>query len=226
MKRALKKTLYGALFFFEFVISFLSLYFTLAIICSIVPVNEDTTITNGVKIYIKSNGVHTDLCLPVVTDYIDWRTFIPTKHFPKITNHSYVSIGWGDKGFFLETPTWADLKFSTVFNAAFTGSETAMHVAYHDNEPHVTPNSKLKLIEPKKYIELIDYIKDSFKLDKEKIDLIPNKGYWQNDNFYEAKGAYHLFNTCNAWTNEGLKIAGVRTAWLALFSDGIMRHLD
>ena len=126
----------------------------------------------------------------------------------------------------METPTWADLKFSTAFNAACSGSETAMHVAYHENEPHVTPDSKAKYIEPKKYLELIEYIKGSCKLDAEKVDLIPNKGYWHNDNFYEANGAYHLFNTCNAWTNEGLKIAGVRTALLALFSDGIMRHLE
>jgi len=225
MYRILKKTLFGLLYCFEFVISFLALYFTIAIICSLISVNGDL-LKNGVKIYVKSNGVHTDLCLPVVTDYIDWRTFIPTEHFPKVADPGYVSIGWGDKGFFLDTPTWADLKFSTAFNAAFMGTETAMHVAYHEHEPEITPTSKLVYIEPQKYIELIDYIRGSFKTTDKKIDLIPNKGYWHNDNFYEAHGTYHLFNTCNAWTNEGLKIAGVRTAMLALFSDGIMRHLE
>ncbi|MBK6524624.1 MAG: DUF2459 domain-containing protein [Crocinitomicaceae bacterium] len=58
------------------------------------------------------------------------------------------------------------------------------------------------------------------------IDLIANRGYWHNDNFTKPKGSYHLFNTCNAWTNEALKVAGIKTAWLALFPDGIMKHLE
>jgi uncharacterized protein (TIGR02117 family) len=162
----------------------------------------------------------------VVTGEMDWRTFLPPADFPGVTAHSYVSIGWGDKGFFLETPTWADLKFSTAFNAAFTGSETAMHVAYHENEPSVTPTTKRKFVSPEKYHDLVNYIRDSFQLKNGRVDLIPGKGYWSNDNFYEANGSYHLFHTCNAWTNDGLKVAGIRTAVLALFSDGIMRHLE
>ena len=57
------------------------------------------------------------------------------------------------------------------------------------------------------------------------VELIPNRGYWNNDNFYEAHGNYHLFNTCNAWTNEALQTIGVKTGWLALSSNGIMDHL-
>ncbi|MBK6524623.1 MAG: DUF2459 domain-containing protein [Crocinitomicaceae bacterium] len=105
-------------FFTEFVVGFVLIYFNLAIVFSAVPVGGDEQ-SDGVKIYVKSNGIHTDICVPVTNEYKDWREFLPVKHFPKVKEHHYVSIGWGDKGFFLDTPTWDDLTFYTAFNAAF-----------------------------------------------------------------------------------------------------------
>lgn len=210
----------------EVVIGFLLIYLNSAFLFSVIPAGAEEA-TDGVKIFVKTNGVHTDLCLPVETEYLDWKTFIPAADFPAVTSFQYVSIGWGDKGFFLDTPTWADLKFSTAFNAAFLGGDAAMHVQYFSHEPQVSTTVKMKYVTPEGYRRLIGYIKDSFTTDDQgQVELIPGKGYWSDDNFYEAKGSYHLYNTCNAWTNEALKTAGIRTAWLALFSDGIMRHLD
>ena len=221
----IRKTALFVVFFTEFVLAFLLVYLNLVFTLAILP-SGGSELADGVKIYIKTNGVHTDICLPVETTYIDWKTFIPTTDYPQVNAFSYVSIGWGDKGFFLDTPTWADLKFSTAFNAAFLGGETAMHVQYLENEPTVSETVKCKFIAPEKYQDVIDYVKHSFKKNTSGIaDLIPNRGYWSSDNFYEANGTYNLFNTCNAWTNGALKVAGIRTAALALFSDGIMRHL-
>mgnify|MGYP000924339919 CR=1 FL=1 len=73
---------------------------------------------------------------------------------------------------------------------------------------------------------MIKYIKSSFKLKEGAIEIIPNKGYSDHDNFYEAKNSYHMFRTCNIWTNEALKSAGVKTGVYALFPDGILKHLD
>ena len=38
----------------------------------------------------------------------------------------YVAIGWGDRGFYVDTPTWADLKLSTLCNALFVPSESVL----------------------------------------------------------------------------------------------------
>ena len=63
---------------------------------------------------ILTNGVHTDLVVPIKSAEIDWSKEIPIENTnSKSTNFNYLSIGWGDKGFYLDTPTWADLKFST-----------------------------------------------------------------------------------------------------------------
>lgn len=212
--------------FTEFVLAFLFLYGSLAIVLSIISVVGEQA-ESGVKIYVKTNGVHTDICVPVEHEDINWKSFIPTEDFPEVKSHSYLSFGWGDKGFFLDTPTWDDLTFSTAFTAAFLPSPTAMHVQYLESEPVVSATVKQKFVTPENYLDLTNFIKKSFRKNVSgEVDLIANKGYWHNDNFYEANGSYHLFNTCNKWTNDALKIAGIKTAVLALFSDGIMRHLE
>lgn len=51
---------------------------------------------------------------------MDWSQKIPFSQTKgKSTDFNYIAFGWGDKGFYLDTPTWADLKFSTAFKAAF-----------------------------------------------------------------------------------------------------------
>ncbi|MBI3136120.1 MAG: TIGR02117 family protein [Bacteroidetes bacterium] len=221
----IRKTGLFILVFVEMVLGFLLVYMNFALLMALLPYGADEP-ASGVRIYIKTNGVHTDICLPVESAYMDWKTVIPVAHYPQVSRFSYLSVGWGDKGFFLDTPTWADLKFSTAFKAAFLPSETAMHVQYLEQEPTVSESVRMKFITPENYLELIEYVTASFRKKEDGgVDLIPDRGYWSNDNFYEANGSYHLFNTCNVWTNEALKIAGVRTAVIALFSDGIMRHL-
>ena len=61
-----------------------------------------------IDIYILTNGVHTDLVLPIKTPEIDWSREIPFENTrSKRTDFNYLSFGWGDKGFYLDTPTWA-----------------------------------------------------------------------------------------------------------------------
>ena len=224
MRRCLNSVFKGIALFFEGLLAFVCVYFVIAILGAVIPYGG-INVDNGIVIYVKSNGVHTDVCLPVETDFFDWKSFIPTENFPLNTNFSHVSIGWGDKGFFLDTPGWDDLTFSTAFNAAFLPGPTTMHVQYLDERPVEGKRCRRTMISAGRYRKLIKFIRDSFDLDQDKVRLIPGRGYWSNDNFYEAKGSYHLFRTCNSWTNEALKIAGVRTGLFVLFSDGIMRHL-
>ena len=87
----------------------------------------------NITAYILTNGVHTDLVVPIKSAEIDWSKEIPIENtISKSTNFNYLSIGWGDKGFYLDTPTWADLKFSTAFKAAFWLNESAMHCTFYE----------------------------------------------------------------------------------------------
>ena len=48
----------------------------------------------------------------------------------KDSTAEYLAFGWGDKGFYLDTPEWSDLKASTAFKAAFALGNSAMHTTF------------------------------------------------------------------------------------------------
>ncbi|MFM7331368.1 MAG: DUF2459 domain-containing protein, partial [Brachymonas sp.] len=44
-------------------------------------------------------------------------------------------MGWGDRNFFLNTPTWDDLTLSTALNATFGLGSAALHINYYKEVP-------------------------------------------------------------------------------------------
>ena len=223
MKIKLKKSLKGIGLFLEVFSAFLFFYGTVAMYGAVIPTGELKT-DGELYIYVQSNGIHTDVCLPANTKEMNWLSFMPPESYSQNFAFEYVTIGWGDKGFFLDTPTWADLKVSTALNAAFLPSTTAMHVKYSE-EPKVSKTRKKVFLNRADYVNMIRYIKKSFRLKNKEVQLIEGKGYSFDDNFYEANDAYHLFRTCNRWTNGALKQANIKTGIFALFPNGIISHL-
>lgn len=209
--------------FLEFFIFFIHVYLLVIFWGMIIPSGNEPT-GRDYTLFVRSNGVHTDLCMPTQTADYDWTSFIPLSHFEDITQTEYIAIGWGDKGFFLDTPTWAELKVSTAINAAFLPSPTAMHVEYM-SVPKVSSDIKQIQISSKDYQKLIRFIQHSFVQTRNGISLIPDRGYWKRDNFYDAHGNYHLFNTCNVWVNDALKSAELPTSLLSILPEGNLRHL-
>nr|WP_296148841.1 TIGR02117 family protein [uncultured Flavobacterium sp.] len=205
-------------------------FFVLYIICALIlprfSVNsEDENPKEDVAIYIKSNGVHTDIVVPIKTEYKDWSEKLKFEHIPsKDSTMQFIGIGWGDKGFYLNTPEWSDLKFSTAFNAAFYLGTSAMHATFYK---HIKENENcIKInISKEEYANLIKYIEDSFQLDVDGNPiLIPATTYGQNDSFYEANRKYSLFYTCNTWANNALKSADQKAAVWTPTDTGIFRH--
>ena len=212
-------------------ISPILLYLIAALILAKVPTNPPKITANSsetIEVFVLSNGIHTDFVLPIQSTTKNWKSLISLKDFEKIDSNqvNYLSFGWGDQGFYLETPTWADLKVSTALQAIFLNSPTVVHVDCWKNAPRISENCKPIQLQALQYEALVSYIEDSFQKDeREKAQIIPNKGYYDSDNFYKAHGNYHLFNTCNIWTNCGLKQAEVKTAVWSPFAEGIMEHL-
>lgn len=179
---------------------------------------------NAVEIYIRSNGVHTDFVLPVRSSLIAWDTFIDPQACNADSSYPYVAMGWGDKGFFLNTPTWDDLTFSTAFVAASGIGESAMHVDYMKSPPKIGERGKLLRITEKQYTLLIAYIRSSFELQNNKAVLIDHSGYGKRDKFFEANGQYSLFMTCNEWTGDGMQMAEMEVGVWTPLEFGIMQQ--
>lgn len=207
----------------------LVIYLFFALILAVIPSNMfSRQPEEGITIYIKSNGVHTDVVVPTENKFYSWSEHISPEDFGLVRGEgSWTAFGWGDKGFYLNTPEWSDLKISTALDAItpFVG-ESAMHVTVYENELKENKYTKKILLTEEQYLLLCDFIFKSFtRSEEENFILLPGYHYDKiNDNFYEAEGDYNLFQTCNNWTNSALKAAGVKTALWAPFDKCILYH--
>lgn len=203
------------------------IYVLLGLLIPFIPVSaKDDGQKKEIPIYIYTNGVHTDIVMPVKNDLKDWSLRIPFANTrSKRTDYNYIGIGWGDKGFYLDTPTWADLKFSTAVKAAFWLSDSAMHCTYYTTMKE-GEDCKMIMISKAQYENLVKYVENKFDTDqKGNFMLIPtNAVYGDNDAFYDAKGTYSFLYTCNTWTNNALKAAGQKAALWTPSDFGIFQH--
>lgn len=205
---------------------FLIIYVVAGVFMSFIVVNKNTERNGEIPVFIYSNGVHTDLVLPVATNEIDWREYVKFDNtLSKDTTAQFLAFGWGDKGFYLNTPEWSELKASTAFKAAFALSESAIHTTFYNEIIESDKCVKINLT-PEKYALLVAYIKNSFETtENDGLIFIPTSAvYGVNDAFYEAKGTYNLFYTCNTWANNGLKSCDQKASLWALLDDGIFYH--
>lgn len=218
LKRILLKVCKGILV----VIGLLILYALAVWLLPYIAVNKDADKTGDkdISIYIKTNGVHTDIVVPVKNNRMDWTRLIKYENTDaRDTTMQYVGIGWGDKGFYLQTPEWKDLKFSVAFKAMFHLGSSAVHATFY-KQIITGDNCKEIKISNTEYDQLVHYIKTTFQTNTagNSIHITSvNDGYGATDAFYEANGKYDLFHTCNTWANNALKSCGQRAClWTAL----------
>lgn len=206
-----------------FLIGLIGFYFLLAFCLSRITINAKPVNKSEVAIYIMTNGVHTDIVMPAISDQINWTKEISYQNTLEAdSSYQYVAVGWGDKKFYIETPGFEDLKLGTAIRAISGLSTSAMHTTYYQNISEDNDCKKI-MISREQYKRLIDYMLNSFEKDKAG-HLIPIKTpvhYDIGDAFYEAKGSYSIFKTCNTWTNAALKACGQKSCLWTIFDTGI-----
>jgi len=219
MKRFIKITARVLLIFFASI----GVYLLSAYILSSLTIEAETSAADEIEIHIITNGVHTDIVVPTETEHIAWSDFVKHEHTQSADSvYKYLALGWGDKGFYLETPTWSDLKASVAFKAAFGLSTTAIHTTYYKKMKD-SETCKRIMISNEQYTRLVDFIKSTFQSDGngQLFHIATDANYGSTDAFYEAKGSYSLFNTCNTWSNNALKISGQKCCVWTAFDTGI-----
>lgn len=200
-------------------------YVLITLLLALIPVNSQKDENPAVTVYILTNGVHTDLVFPYISETFDWSRYLDTNDTPsQIQNPDWVALGWGDKGFYLDTPEWKDLKFKTAFRAVTGLSQSAMHVTYY-RQMSENQNCVAIRISQENYLKMCHYVAKTFQQKENHFRLIEtDQNYGPNDVFYEAKGSYHLFKTCNTWANNVLKAGHQKSALFTLFDFGIFYH--
>lgn len=204
-------------------------YFAAALVLGLVPANVAFhQPAHGITIYIQSNGVHTWIVMPKVNEEMDWRPYARSEHLrdPRWGNADHIAVGYGNREFYLNTPTWGDLTLRRAAGAFFGGGPTLLHVEHVDH-PERDPAERPIRITPEQYRRLAGFIQARFRLDPGGRPIpVLGRGFGANDMFYEANGGYSFILTCNEWTGRALRTAGVRTGVWTPFEQSIMWRLD
>ena len=191
-------------------------YMLVSLILTFIPINSEKGNSEKNKsIYLNSNGVHLNIIIP--KDQID-STLLAGLIYDD--QDQYFSFGWGDRNFYLQTPAWGDLTFKNAFVALFLKSPTLIHLKRYSAARGDWVEIKVDQDQLKK---INQYIYDSFYIDSLNSKVIlNNKGYSNNDDFYEALGSYSFYNTCNSWVNTGLKNVGIKACLWTPFEFGLL----
>ena len=184
--------------------------FLLAVFClNLVTINKDICFAKYLKnsrineIFVVSNGWHTGIVIP---------SGKILKTIPALSERfddsPYIEFGWGDEGFYQSN----DFSLGIAISAIFWPTDSVMHaVAVPIDVERYFSNSDIEKIclRNERFSELINFISNSFFVDKggnlEKL----NKGLYGNSQFYRSVLDFHLMNTCNTWTANGLKSVGL-----------------
>ena len=172
---------------------------------------------SGIPVWVEDNGIHTGIVLSkdALPDDLVARFAAGDLADPRFAGHRWLAIGWGDRAFYLETPTWGDVRPSTVIAAAIGSDDTVLHVE-HVAAPRGGPAVRRVLLRPRQFARLVAFIRGSLATGR------ATHGYGGWDAFYPARGHYSAIRTCNAWTGQALRAAEVPMGRWTPFSGTVM----
>ncbi|SMX29811.1 hypothetical protein TRP8649_03950 [Pelagimonas phthalicica] len=116
----------------------------------------------------------------------------------------WVVVGWGARGFYTATGDYTDLRADVIWQAA-TGDQSVMRIDVAGKLPKEVTRRVLHLTEAE-YERLLTVIRGEFAEKRP----IAGAGLSATDQFFAARGRFHLFRTCNVWVAEVMAQAGLR----------------
>ena len=201
-----------------------ALYLMAAWIGSSLPRNSDwrEPASGGVVIAVETNGVHTALLLPLVTRAKDWRRDFPLGDVARPDlPYTHVSVSWGERAVFLDTPSWWDLSPRLMLKILTRGGDGLQHVAFYVRPTASDAVRPIRLTQGQ-YSRLVASIEAELPHEP----LVKHRGYGASDVFYDAGGRYTAVNTCNQWTGNRLADAGVRVGRWTPLQSGVMKWAE
>lgn len=199
-------------------------YLFAALLGSIFPANQDwQQPEEGIELFIETNGIHTGIVMPIWNEVHDWTPLVRPEHLKNPSDYgTHILVGWGHEGVYRNAEKWTDLRAVDALSAVFGSDDTLIHI-YHLKNPQAYPHYRRPIrVSPPQYAKIVKAVQSRFALD-ESYQTIPSSGYGERDLFYRSHGHYNAFYTCNSWTGDVLRQAGIRTGLWTPFQGGVMR---
>lgn len=180
---------------------------------------------DAVTIYVMTNGFHTDIVVPSVSDAKDWRPLMQTS---PITAYSLdaplIAFGWGSEAAYTELGTLADLSTGLMLKA----------IAFDRSVVHVQPLAAIRIGEsvrrfrltPDGYRSLVGHIEDSLQPsgNGEPVTLA-GVTHGMGDAFLRGRDRFWLLRSCNVWVGEALRKAGLSVGLWTPLAQSLMWSL-
>jgi uncharacterized protein (TIGR02117 family) len=165
------------------------------------------------RILVISNPIHTDIAVPLDDDVR--ARFAPLVQAGIQADHPgarYLVFGWGSRAFYIETPTWSELKPGPLFSA-LTLDRSVMHVSVAGALEDAGIPLRSFALGGAEFERLLDFIETSFASGQQGPIAIADASYGEFDVFFEANGRFTALLGCNTWTAAALREAGLKTGW-------------
>ena len=95
-----------------------------------------------ITLFLVSNGTHVDVVMPLKNNVFDWtQTVSPADSGLGGSGTEYIGLGWGERNFYLNTPSWGDLTVPTALRALSGFNRTLIHATYYPSEPAENENT-------------------------------------------------------------------------------------
>lgn len=189
------------------------------------PAGTEAPAAAPLEAYVISNGVHTDLVLPLRSGGTDWTQVFPADRFPSFPpDAEFVAVGWGDRDFYLHTPRWRDLTPGRAIGALSGRGSSLLHVTWLRRADLGGRTWRLPIGDDQA-AALAAHVKQTLASDAAGRAVAVPGHYGPTDAFFEARGAYDLFTTCNTWTGDALRRAGVPVSPWTPFAGNVTWHL-
>ena len=181
-------------------------------------------------VLVLSNPIHTDIALPAEPavrarfGFLADSIALPDPDHPADAglpvdreDVGFIVAGWGGRGFYLQTPTWDQLKPGPVLRA-FTGDASVLHLELAGTIDPGAESVRAFTLDDAAFERLLTFIEASFQRDEAGRPIaLPGTAYGAFDRFFEAEGRFTAFAGCNAWTARALRAAGITTGlWTPL----------
>jgi uncharacterized protein (TIGR02117 family) len=163
----------------------------------------------SVEILVITNPIHTGIAIPATGETLQAFNFLGEGGLPlDAPGLRWLVFGWGGRAFYLETPTWAELKLVPALKA-LTIDRSVLHAELAGEIDRSLPNVKTLRVSEAEFSKLLQAILDSFSTGEPA--AIAAVGYGPHDRFYEANGHFNVLFSCNTWAAKVLRAGGVQT---------------
>ena len=135
----------------------------------------------------------------------------------------YIAFSYGDRDFMMDKGGFDDLNTTLALRGLFINTPSLIRVG------HYGAFSREKVVEvllSKKMLSaLVDSILKSFRVKDGKFVRYHDHFGRYYLYYYEAKEPYNLFHTCNTWTGDRLREAGVKMGRWTPFAENVISQL-